>query len=217
MLAGKAARDPFRLDRLQRLRDHRARRQARARRARRRRPAAAAAASPPAPAGLGARLAVEQEPVDRLGGADPVGERLGRIERRHRPPRRAASPAAWTGAAAPRPSAATSPIGRQQGGEAADRLRRDPGRRARPRPERRSRSADSISGSTGLKMPRSIISATVGAGSGRPSSFSSSSAIRSRDSAIRSLARAAQASSAGRSGAPAPKRAWKRKKRRMRR
>ena len=38
--------------------------------------------------------------------------------------------------------------------------------------------------------------ATVGAGSGRPSSFSSSSAIRSRDKAIRSLARAVQASSA---------------------
>jgi hypothetical protein len=70
-----------------------------------------------------------------------------------------------------------------------------------------SRSADSISGRTGRKMPRSIISRTVGAGSGRASSFSTSSAIRSRDKAIRSLARAAQASSAGASGSPAPNRA----------
>ena len=38
-----------------------------------------------------------------------------------------------------------------------------------------------------------------------------------RDSAIRSLARAVQASSAGGSGSPAPNRAWKRKKRRIRR
>ena len=43
---------------------------------------------------------------------------------------------------------------------------------------------------------------TVGAGSAMPSSFSSSSAMRSRDRAIRSLARAVQASSAAASGSP---------------
>jgi hypothetical protein len=58
-------------------------------------------------------------------------------------------------------------------------------------------------GSTGRRMPRSTISARRRR-IGSASSFSSSSAIRSRDSAIRSLARAVQASSAGvRVGRPA--------------
>jgi hypothetical protein len=60
----------------------------------------------------------------------------------------------------------------------------------------------SISGRTGFEYAALDHQRTVG-GIGKASSLSSSSAIRSRDSAIRSLARAAQASSAaGRLAAP---------------
>ena len=85
---------------------------------------------------------------------------------------------------------------RQQRGQAADRVGRDrrprprarPARRAARRRRRRSRAARRA------RCRASTISATtVDRARGATSSLSSSAAIRSRDSAIRSLARAAQA------------------------
>ena len=65
----------------------------------------------------------------------------------------------------------------------------------------------SISGRTGFRIPRSSMIPTVIDGSGSFRSLSISSAILSRDRAMRSFARSVHASSAARSGLPAPKRA----------
>ena len=157
-VARKAGRRPVPLDRLQRRRHHRPRLQPH-------RDQVAAADREPrplpavrAPRDRATAAPCQQEAVDRLGGADPVGERLGRIERPLRRRDEPLAPPASTAAAAPPPR--RPPPDRPAAGPPAAapaRARSPP--RARPRPGRRGASRRSISGSTGLKMPRAIISA----------------------------------------------------------
>ena len=167
------------------------------------------------------RLAGEQQPIDCAVDADAIGERLRRDRRCPRRRRRRAALRALFDSL----SRAAIVFGDRRVARAA--APRDGAAGPAPMPASRSlamsASRSASRSALDLRKDRPQDAALEHDRDGRrrdrqaPSSFRSSSAMRSRDRAMRSLARAVQASSAAASGSPAPKRAWKRKKRRIRR
>ena len=187
--------------------------------------------SPP-PTGRRGRLPVRER--CELGAGSPSPSRSGRPPR----PRRAGRRAPRGASSAARPARRDQPVRRalrqaqprrdrvrrrprSAGSKAASRRigsRRDARRALAPRPARRAGRPPTISGRTGCKMPRSIISRTVGAGSGKAEQLQQlvgDPLARQRHQVVG--ARRAGVERRRRRASPAPKRAWKRKKRRIRR